>query len=434
MQENPQKGSGYIGSIVLVVVVLAAIGLVGWRVYENLHQHPGPTVNQYQPTIIHHQQFSPTVDQQSTPSVDNGQQGSLSNYVGPEDLASCSGNDLLTSSLADPSMYTSITPLGNTSSYNGNAGHVMPVNHLYLNHAGPPTHANGSPIEPIPLTAPGNIEIFQVTVTDHINSAGVNQLRDNKLYFATCKEVSFWVDHVTDLNPVIAQALTTQSQQSCQSITMDKLTYKSCTYNTDIKLKPSAPLGKGGADFGAVDYRTQAQAFLRPSAQQYLHTVCGLDYFTEPFKTQMYKKLKNTKIDTNGLPDCGTDMWDKPGTIQGLWFLPHAPKSGGGLDPYALAITPLNTDPSQGNIDWGGTIAPADRINYKILSSGLDNRNPSAVSTDGHVYCFDDVSQGYAYAKSVFIQLTDANTLKIQYHAGVCPAKPSLSNPTTYNR
>lgn len=405
-----------------MALTLAVIGFAGWRVYMNQHQHHGPVVRSY---VNNRQEGHVTI---------NSQQGNTSNYLVPKDLAACSGNTVLTAPLADPGTYTTITPLGNTSSYNGNTGHVLPVNHLYLNHSGPPTTANGSPIEPIPLTAPGNIEIFQVTATDHINTAGVDQLNDNKLYFAACKDVIFWVDHVTDLSTAITQALTDTNKQGCQSIVMDSLTYKSCTYNTDIKLSAGTLMGKGGADFGAVDYRTKPQAFLRPSAQQYLNTVCGLDYFSEPYKTQMYKKLNTTKTDANGLPDCGTDLWDKAGTIQGDWYLPSAPTSGGGLDTYALAITPLNTDPSQGNIDWGGTLAPADRIDYRMAASGTVNRDPSTITADGRTYCFEDISHGYAYAKSVFIQLTDANTLKIQYHAGACPASPSLSSPTTYIR
>jgi len=422
MLRKNQQGFGHLWLFVLIVFIIGSVGFVGWRVYRNQHQHGRPVINNY---VAHQQEGHIT---------NTGQKGNASGYLEPQDLAGCNGNAVLTSPLADPGTYTSITPLGNTSSYNGNVGHVQPVNHLYLNHSGPPTTANGSPIEPIPLTAPGNIEIFQVTATDHINTAGVDQLNDNKLYFATCKDVIFWVDHVTGLNPGITQALTSAAQQSCQSIVMDNLTYKSCTYNTNIKLSAGTLMGKGGADFGAVDYRTKPQAFLRPSAQQYLNTACGLDYFAEPYKTQMYNKLNTTRTGANGLPSCGTDLWDKSGTIQGDWYLPSAPTSGGGIDPYTLAITPLNTDPSQGNIDWGGTIAPADRIDYKTTTGGFINRDPATITADGHIYCFDDLSHGYAYARSVSVQLSDANTLKIQYHTGACPANPTLTAPTTYIR
>ena len=353
----------------------------------------------------------------------------------PSNLPACNGNALLTASLvADLSTLKDISPLGHTNSNNGNSGHVLPVNHLYLDHYGPPADANGSPIEIIPLTAPGDIEVYQVYATDHVNSAGVHTLSDSKLYFATCKDVAFWVDHVQNLNPTITTAMQAVPKTDCRKNVMDNLTYNSCVYNITLRLKSGTSIGQGGADFGAVDYRIKPQTFIRPDSQQYLYSVCGLSYFTEPYKTQMYKKLDNTKIDASGLPDCGTDMWDQAGTIQGNWFLPNTPKNGGYYDPYALVIIPLNTDPSQGNIDWGSGIAPADHINFLMQNSGTLNRNLVQVTTDGKVYCFQDTAQGVAYARSVILQLVDDSTLKAQYHSGVCPYSPTLTSPTTYIR
>jgi hypothetical protein len=85
-------------------------------------------------------------------------------------------------------------------------------------------------------------------------------------------------------------------------------------------------------------------------------------------------------------------------------------------------------------IDWGGTIAPADRIQFPIISNGLINHDPADVKADGKVYCFQDLSFGSAQAKSVKLQLIDNRNLKAEYLKGVCPSLPTFSNPTTYNR
>ena len=95
------------------------------------------------------------------------------------------------------------------------------------------------------------------------------------------------------------------------------------------------------------------------------HAVCGISYYQPgAIKTALYDSLKTTKVDANGHKDCGTNMWDKAGTIQGNWHLPSAPRGQGLDNQFGLSISHYDMDPSQANISWGGHYRPS-RHHYR---------------------------------------------------------------------
>lgn len=416
------------------VVIVAYIGFALWQ--NHRHQL------QYRPQYT----TDNTTEAATTADTNRPTMSSTANpTVGVSGLADCPGTNIF--SVSPVSSYDYATPLGQTSSYNGNPGHVIPVDHMYfyLNHTNPKNF--NSPTIASTVVAPSNIVINQVTGVDP-NSSQIGF--GWRVHFTPCNGVTGLFDHIDNLAPTIKSAMvaSASNKNGCQSITTAPNTpiLESCRYQVDVELKAGDTIGtSGGAgttneafDFGVYDSRIQPLAFVDPKywTPNNLHAVCGISYYPEGgVKNSLYKSLKTTKVGADGLPDCGTNMWDKAGSIQGNWVLPGTQTGPIPDNKNGLSISRIATDPSKADIDWGGTIAPADRIEAAIVTGGIRNIDPANVTADGKVYCYDDATaHGVAYARSVFLQLTDSNTLKIQYHAGACPASPTLTNPTTYTR
>jgi len=366
-----------------------------------------------------------------------------------ENLPPCQGTELFNSPPAVEGTYNNISPLGHTSSYNGITEHVFPVDHMSFDllHVTPGDHQ--TPSLPATLLAPADLELFQVSHTTYEQS-GKETGNDYALSLAPCREVTLGFGHVTTISPKIQNAIDHPDQKNCRAPFttggVGSPTFKSCIYSTLLKLKSGEQIGTAGGpgvttqgfDYAVYDMRIKPLPFVDPKywTPQNLHSVCGLYYYPNgPVKTALLKKLNNTKKDGNGLPDCGTNMWDKAGTIQGNWVLPNTP-TGKVPDPQGLSIARLYYDPSQGLIDWGGTIAPAGTLQFNIMSSGFINRDPADVKPDGSIYCFQfqDADLGPAFSFSIMMQLVDDKTLKVEYLKSICPSSPAFSNPTTYLR
>ncbi len=372
-------------------------------------------------------------------------EGTGGNILYAENLPSCQGTELFNAPLAVDGTYDNISPLGQTS----RPGHVFPVDHMYFNLKRAVLGDYRSPSLPATILSPGDIEVFQInTITYEKDGKDIGS--DYHIWFAPCREVTAYLGHVTSLNSKIQNSIDHADQKSCgvpySTGSPPNTVLKPCSYSLLLNLKSGEEIGTSGGssvmtflaafDLGVYDQRIPALPFIN---QRYwtphnLHAVCGLHYYPDgPVKTGLLNKINNVKKDANGFPDCGTNMWDRAGTIQGNWVLPNTPR-GRVPDMQGLAAVHLNTDPSYGLIDWGGTIAPADRIQFNITGSGLINRDPTDVKADGLVYCFQDTTSGDAYTRSVELQLIDDNTLKAEYKNGVCPSSPSFQKPTTYFR
>ncbi len=367
------------------------------------------------------------------------------NILYAENLPSCQGTDLFNSPLAIEGTYDSISPLGQTSS----PGHTFPVDHLYFNLKRTTQGDYSSPSLPATILSPGDIEIFQIN-TIMYEKDGKDIGSDYHIWFAPCREVTAYLGHVTSLNSKIKNAIDHADQKSCgtpySTGSPPNTMLKPCSYSLLLHLKSGEEIGTSGGpsvmtflaafDLGVYDQRIPALPFIN---QRYwtphnLHAVCGVHYYPDgPVKASLLSKINNVKKETSGFPGCGTNMWDKIGSAQGNWVLPDTPV-GRVPDMQGLAAIHLNTDPSQGLIDWGGAIAPADRIQFTIVSNGVVNRDPADIKVDGSVYCFEDTNHRSANARSVMLQLVDNNTLKAEYLNSACPSFLAFSNPTTYSR
>ena len=431
-EARSESGIAHLLFIIVIAAVLAVAGFAGWQVYKKQRG--------YHPLQQTAGNYSANASNAANSNWNSPQIGEVTEALS---MPSCQGTNLFSSPVVDPATIGYIDPLGHTSSYNGNAGHVIPVDHMYFNFRHTDPNDFTSPTLPTTVLSPGNLEIFQVKSVTYINnSTKAVTGHDYTLYMAPCKEVTVYLGHIDTISQTIQSAVdqATGDKKYCQpDNVMDGTIFRSCTYAMLLNVKAGDQIGAAGGsgistmafDFGVYDMRIKSLPFIDQKywTTQNLHTVCGLNYYPNgAVKTAQFQKVKNTKL-ANGLPDCGTNMWDKAGTIQGNWVLPGTP-TGPVPDQPGLAIVPYNNDPSQGDLDWGGTIAPADRILFKMVSSGIINRDPSQVTPDGKIYCYDSST----YNGRIVLQLADTNTLKIERQRGSCPASPSFTNPTTYVR
>lgn len=362
-------------------------------------------------------------------------------------LPSCQGSAFFDHLPTDPNSYSGVEPLGHM-----NGEHVLPdqADHVYINLL--PGSIKGTSRE-TDVYAPGNVTLLQVVKkSDYTGNNGKN-VTDYLLEFSPCRSVIFTYDHIRNLNSDIVNALA-EKTPTCQQGGV----HQSCTYsNVSVKLSSGEKLGVAGGpntfslafDFGGVDIRTKPLAFINtsPSAQtgvtgnSYFHTVCPLDYFTDPLKSTLYDKLTMQNSGANGIPSCGTTMQDKAGTAQGNWYHQGSTQSYQGLNIQgSLAIVHSNLDPSKGEISAGTDLLPSSDFGAQMMftpqSSGYINREPSHITPDGHVYCFEGPTGAGAYGNEghVNIKLITAMTMEVAYGNGACGTNLTITNPLTYTR
>ncbi|MDE1849020.1 MAG: hypothetical protein KGH55_03235, partial [Nanoarchaeota archaeon] len=339
-------------------------------------------------------------------------------------LPDCSGTSLLDFSPIAVNSLTGIEAMGHM-----NGEHVLPdqADHIYLN-------TN----QPQAVYSPGNVTVLGVVAENGTTG------RENSSYvvlFSPCKSVMFAFQMV-NVSDKILNAIAGQSPVSCQGGMVANI----CSYALNLSFQSGEQMGTSaseGIDFAAADVRTQPLAFIDQGeftgfmVDSYLHAVCPLDYFDNATKGTLYGKITMKNQGANGIPACGITMQDLPGTAQGNWYLQNATMSGNyqGLNiPSLLAIVHSNLDASLGEISAGSDLIPSTdlgaQMTFTPLSSGLINREPSQITSDGNVYCFDGAVGIGANGNEghVDIQMTDSVTMKVDYSSGVCPATPTLSS------
>lgn len=416
--------------------------VVGFSLY--FMQRP----NWSEKTVVHNQVSTSSPQQQNStllPTSDwNAPEKNM--VLLAENLPPCNGNSLFTAPIAADDTFDSITPLGNISTYKGVTGHVFPVDHMYVGFKHTTPGDLKSPSLPATILAPADMEIFKIEHTTYEQN-GQKVGEDYTIHMASCREVTVNLGHINHLSQTIQNAIDGQDKKYCKKPFTTGGTgspvFNSCSYSLLLNVKAGDGIATAGGpgvtntssfDYGVYDMRIRPLSFIGNYWNPMnLHAVCGLYYYADgDVKTSLLKKLNNTKKDANGLPDCGTNMWDKPSTAQGNWVLPDT-RRGNVPDDRGMAAVHRNTDSdTSGVLTWGGTIATADKLSFKFRPSGQINRDPGSITADGQIYCFEDTS--FNLAKSIKMQLVDDLTLKVEYADTVCPPQLTFRNPTVYNR
>jgi len=363
-------------------------------------------------------------------------------------LPSCQGKAFFSSVVIPQENMDRVGALG---AINPGSGHNIPNDHLQMIVK---QEMIPNVVAPIVLTAvlsPGDVHFIGARATDYYKN-GQYQRSDWQIVFTPCKQFISYFAHVSHLDGGLKAAIdAVKPSQPCQSDqqTVGDQSFKTCVYNFDYAAKAGEQVGHtggeangpAGIDWGATDSRTPRLAY---ADQQIIgtgttpdpyHVVCALDYYKPgAVNTYMQSLLPNRPS-----PRCGEVMQDKPGTIQGAWHLIGQPEDQQQWTEQ-LGILHDNTDPSQGVVAIGGHVVPTDSgFNFHPKSTGYINREPSQVTADGHVYCYQEdvlpaAYQGNDINGKILVQLVSSKTMKVEHKAGACSAVESLSKPITYVR
>lgn len=415
MKKKQQFGFGHL-ALVLIVIVLAIIGLAGYQVVKHNKDNGRSAFS-----------FGGGNGSYTTHDYALAGGGGASST---KDLPACTSSTLLDH-----------MPLSNLGTIEGlghmYGEHILPVqaDHIYLY----PPSGNTATVN---AYAPGNVTLIQLVVAKHIGGEAAAGT-DYTPYFSPCKSILFSYGHLNNPSAKLLDAMKNATPKCASGSLVSNCTYE----NLSVKLTSGELIGttRGGLyglDFSAVDVRTPQLNFINKKditggtlGDSYYHTVCGLDYFTNSVKAQLYGKLVTKNAGANGIPECGTVMQDKPGTSQGNWYRPGLTNTsiGNGLDKI-MALVHSNLDATQAVLSAGGDLLPTTdygaQITYTPMPSGYINPDPSRIKPDGHVYCIEGHTTVSNVDGHVDLQMTDASNLKTDFSSGSCAATPVLSANT----
>lgn len=322
----------------------------------------------------------------------------------------------------DMSELYEITPIGNLAP----PGHTFPTDHSYLH-----LNAGGSSSEKIPLYAPADVTILEVYKTEGFT----DDPQDYTIYFALCKDVIGYYNHVKEISTDIENIL---EDVSCESYGYDES--DSCTKILFEKISAGTHMGEvgglqGNFDFGLIDLSKEL-GYIHleryPTRSRYVH--CAYDYYPEDMQETFFDLIK--REDTKY--PCGVIEQDEEGTAKGNWFHETAEKEYVVDWSTYLALVADNNYPDMQVISIGGKIMDAAKFEFLPQSSGTKNRDFSDVKFDGKVYCYED-EHPYENGESVddgkiLLQLVDEETLHIEWQSSSCSSSEELNDPEVYER
>lgn len=330
-------------------------------------------------------------------------------------LASCaSGTALLTVSPIAVNDIGGWVPLGAINP----PGHTFPTDHQYLYLA---TFTTPALQRPVDLVSPGNVTVTRARRTTYSTDGHT----DYALSFSPCAEVAGEFGHVATIAPTLLPRLG-PFDQGCQTYSPNPgLSVSTCyTGNLDIAVSAGEALGTvGGApnpaslDFSFWDRRVSALAYANPARWissndgfDNFHVVPASDYFAEPARSAIAAKLGSFDglVRRTMAPMGGTIALDVVGTVQGAWLNASQPTHP---ETPHLAIVPDNVDPTQIVVSMGMSQPGFSGGQYRFApdASGLVNRHPSQITTDGQVYCYE-----LQYGGVLLVRLVDQTTLRVE--------------------
>lgn len=362
-------------------------------------------------------------------------------FADTSDLPSCGvSKELLSLPPVELDDFTSITPLGLLAP----TAHVFPAPHLYLRIRTVGDNPEGLPVE-VPVVAPSKLTVTNVK---YIEAPNRPEFNDGFVSFGVCKEFKVYFDHLKSFSPKIQEAFDQSRIKQCSEYSLSyqppigKVDYKLCQKKVKVVMEKGEAIGTAGGgdgqkafDFGAVDKRVRPKQFANPdrwaTRKQLAYSVCPLDYYAEPLKSQLKARLggdgQSGKV-TNA--DCGEVVQDIPNTAMGVWVPPET--SVIDHDPPNLALAHGFIEPQHLFFSVGDSAEkaglPRGLYSFLPLAEGLVNRHFKDITADGQVYCFETADR-YAYQQqekvNILIAMPDAKSLQIQkLTAESCGAGP----------
>lgn len=328
-----------------------------------------------------------------------------------EKLPDCS-DIVYTQEYIDPLKIREIGPLGNVDP----PAHTIPTNHVF-------THLDLPRVstQTLPLYLPADAWITHIS----IGKGFTQDPEDDTIYFAVCKDVIGYFNHVKKLSPELQKIVDdyqcpegTSLGQGCY---MEVLTpVKKGTYIGEVGRL------QGNFDFGTIDLRKE-HPFVNKEryAKRTFHIQCPFDYYTPELKEKYYSLLQNKG-------NCGKINYDIATTLQGNWFYGNSKEYYGGdwVKHAFFGYDSVKTEKAV--ISIGGVIVPEEGLRWKFipLSTGLINRKFDDVKNGGNIYCYDANNQD-EFNKSpqgrILVKMEDDLKVKLEHQSGSCSESMSFT-------
>ncbi len=337
-----------------------------------------------------------------------------------ESLPDCS-SVLYTDFPTDISKIYTITPLGNVDP----PEHTIPTDHLYMHF-----HPGGTNTNTYDLIAPADVWVI------HIISYFGSTLdpEDNVIYFAVCKDVIGYYNHVKELSPGMKKIV----EEECGSDGVAD--NKNCFVQSFEPVKAGTYMGKigrlqGNFDFGTIDLRTEHDFINKERyAKRTLHIQCPTDYYSSELKDRFLKLMPRSD------GSCGKINYDIPGTLQGNWFYGNATEYYGGDWVKHAFFGYDNEKPDLAVISIGGVIVDeVDGLRWTFAPeiSGIKNVRFENTAIES-IYCYDKNSEdqfNIGPKGKIVMQLVSGSELKIEHQTGSCSGNEQFGvNAVVYGR
>ncbi len=380
-------------------------------------------INELEPKLSNdHEEELPIGDDYKEP-IKNSFRLEIPTDAERETLPSCEGIQFSTFPV-DMNKVPDIAPLGNL----GPPGHTFPTDHSYISVGEDVGGAYGSG-KAYDIFSPADVYLTSISWSKNTQDS-----RDYTFYFALCKDVIGYYNHVKTVSPKM-QALI--DKYDCEDFS--KQDANSCTIVLDLDLFEDAELmgtvglKQGNWDFGLIDLRVDLP-FVNPErhAERTLHIQCAYDYYPADMKKTFYDLIPRED------GTCGRTMQDVAGTLMGNWFHEDAEEKIVIDWQMYLAFVEDNYFPDTKVVSVGGIFTNPAKYEFYSKDSGRVNREFSQVTSDGNIYCYQSEEvekfQGSRPSGKVVVQMTDKETLKIEHQSGSCSGNEVLSNPEIYRR
>ena len=350
------------------------------------------------------------------PKVEDEFRLEIPNQLERESLPSCDGL-IFTEYPVDIENIKSITPLGNL----GPPGHTFPTDHPHL-HLG--EFGNE---EAYDIYAPADVYLTSIAWGDGMTE----DPRDYVIYFALCKDIIAYYNHVKTVSPEIQNII---DQYECEKFSQNS---NGCTKVIKLdKINAGTVIGtvglkQGNFDFGLIDLRVDLD-FVKPERypERSRHIQCAFDYYPEEMRSVFYNLINRDD------GSCSTIMQDVKRTLKGNWFHQSSPEEKVvQWDVYLAFVEHFQYDNVQ-VVSIAGKFTEPSLFHFQPRNEGVINRDFSQVKP-GEVYCYQSEDIGYvnqAGIGKIIVKMIDDESLQIEHQDGDCNGNQVFSDFEVYNR
>lgn len=349
----------------------------------------------------------------------------------PDDLSG-----ILTYPFIRPQDISAIIPLGNINP----PGHTSPVDHNYF---------ETDVVDEIPLYAPADSLISNMIELAYKESEEDEYVPTGYLIsFLICDGLQLDITEYTKISERLQNEIKNITPECVGDIRKDghDKIERQCYYkDIAIKVEAGELLGstqlvddKFPLEIWAANYNVAPRGDVNwnfYNDNRYAHIMCLFDLYSGDLKNQYYAKFGTTQSGTfvprTVQPLCGEVNQNIKGTIQGMWYYGEQNEKDLEFQGKGLAFLHYNLDPTMAEISIGGTIKEkAEVIMFTTSHSGTINREPSEVTVDKKIYCYEN---GYSNGK-VLVELIAPNKMQIEYQTGKCEINERFKSPFIYQR